>query len=102
VAWIAIAAATAVGSGDWLGGNIVINSTLLTSDKKTNDTQERSANRHKYPMSSNHKRARRGVRANEMQNIWDDVQKADCQQNDANHNQNNLDGLCFHKTLDAA
>jgi hypothetical protein len=54
--WTATAAATAVGSGDWLG-IIVINSTLLASDEKADDTQKRSANHHEYPMTSDHKRA---------------------------------------------
>jgi hypothetical protein len=85
-----------------LGSNVVINSTLLAPDEKTSDAQNRSANHHKYPMSSDHKRARRSVRANETQNIGDGVQKADCQQNDTNHNQNNLECLWFHKTFNAA
>jgi hypothetical protein len=91
-----------VGSGDWLGSNNFIKSTLLTFDKDTDDTQERSANHHEYPRRSDHKCARRSVRANETQNIRDDLQKADCQQNETNHNQNNLECLWFHNTLDAA
>jgi hypothetical protein len=86
----------------WVGSKIFINSPLLASDEKTDDTQQHSANYHEDPLRFDHQRARRSIRANETQNIGDDVPKADRKQNETNHNQNNLEGLWFHKTRDAA